>query len=98
MRLHLIAAGTRMPSWVNAGFEDYAARLPPECRLLIKEIPLGAGRSGGDTAKALRDEGEKMLAAVPAGARVIALDLRGRAFSTEELASQLNLWLQGGRD
>jgi 23S rRNA (pseudouridine1915-N3)-methyltransferase len=98
MRLHLIAAGTRMPSWVNAGFEDYAARLPPECRLLIKEIPLGAGRSGGDTAKALRDEGEKMLAAVPAGARVIALDLRGRAFSTEELASQLNRWLQGGRD
>jgi 23S rRNA (pseudouridine1915-N3)-methyltransferase len=98
VRFHLIAAGTRMPSWVNAGFEDYAARLPPECRLLLKEIPLGTGRSGGDAKKAVREEGEKMLAAVPADARVIALDLRGRAFSTSELAAQLNLWLQEGRD
>lgn len=98
MRIHLIAAGTRMPSWVSAGFDDYAGRLPPECRLLLKEIPLGASRSGGDTRKAMREEGEKMLAAVPAGANLIALDVRGKALATEELAKQLNLWLQEGRD
>lgn len=98
MRIHLIAAGTRMPAWVRAGFDDYAGRLPPECHLLLKEISLGTGRSGGDTRKAVQEEGEKMLAAVPAGANLIALDVRGRGLSTEELAKQLNLWLQEGRD
>ncbi|HEV2112244.1 MAG TPA: 23S rRNA (pseudouridine(1915)-N(3))-methyltransferase RlmH [Gammaproteobacteria bacterium] len=98
MRIHLIAAGTRMPAWVSAGFEDYAGRLPPECKLVLKEIPLGAARSGGDARKAMLEEGEKMLAAVPAGANVIALDVRGKALSTEELAKQLSQWLQGGRD
>ena len=98
MRIHLIAAGTRMPAWVSAGFDDYAGRMPPECRLLLKEISLGTGRSGGDTRKAVQEEGEKMLAAVPAGANLIALDVRGRGLSTEELAKQLNQWLQEGRD
>ena len=98
MRIHLIAAGTRMPAWVDAGFQDYAGRLPAECKLLLKEIPLGASRSGGDAHKAMREEGEKMLAAVPAGANLIALDVRGKTLSTEELAKQLNLWLQEGRD
>lgn len=84
-----------MPAWVSAGFDDYAGRLPPECRLLLKEISLGSGR---DTRKAVQEEGEKMLAAVPAGANLIALDVRGRGLSTEELAKQLNLWLQEGRD
>ena len=98
MRIHLIAAGTRMPAWMDAGFEDYAGRLPPECKLVLKEIALGAARSGGDAVKARREEGEKMLAALPAGANAVALDVRGKALSTEELARQLNQWLQEGRD
>lgn len=87
-----------MPAWVSAGFEDYAGRLPAECKLLLKEIPLGASRSAGDARKAMLEEGEKMLAAVPAGANLTALDVRGKALSTEELARQLNQWLQDGRD
>ena len=98
MRIHLIAAGTRMPAWVSAGFDDYAARLPPECKLLLKEIPLGASRSRGDAKKAMLEEGGKMLAAAPAGANLTALDVRGKALSTAELARQLNQWLQDGRD
>lgn len=98
MRIHLIAAGTRMPAWVSAGYEDYATRLPGECRLLLKEIPLGASRSGGDAKKAMLEEGTKMLAAVPEGANLMALEVRGKPLSTEELAKQLNQWLQEGRD
>jgi 23S rRNA (pseudouridine1915-N3)-methyltransferase len=98
MRIHLIAAGTRMPPWINDGFADYAGRLPTECRLLLKEIPLGSSRSSGDAAKAMREEGERMLDAVPDGANITALDVRGRGLNTEELAAQLNRWLQEGRD
>ncbi|MDE2195724.1 MAG: 23S rRNA (pseudouridine(1915)-N(3))-methyltransferase RlmH [Gammaproteobacteria bacterium] len=98
MRIHLLTAGSRLPSWINQGFAEYAARLPPECRLILKEIPLGAGRRTGDTARAMTEEGARLLAAVPPRARVVALDVRGRAFSSGELAQQLNHWLQDGRD
>lgn len=98
MRIHLIAAGTRMPSWVEQGFRDYAERLPPECKLVLKEIPLGSARAGGDARKAMQEEGAKMLAALPDDAGVTALEVRGRALDTEALAKQLSRWLQEGRD
>ena len=98
MRIHLIAAGTRMPAWVCEGFDDYSRRLPPECRLLLKEIPLSASRGSGDPKKAIHEESRKMLVAIPDGANAVALDVHGRTFDTETLAKQLNLWLQDGRD
>ena len=98
MRIHLIAAGTRMPSWVTDGYEDYAGRMPPECKLVLKEITLGASRSGGDARKAMQEEGAAMLAALPAGAGVTALDVRGKPVDTAGLAKLLNRWLQEGRD
>jgi 23S rRNA (pseudouridine1915-N3)-methyltransferase len=39
-----------------------------------------------------------MIAAIPRGAMMVALDVKGKAWSTEELAQQLAGWLQGGRD
>jgi 23S rRNA (pseudouridine1915-N3)-methyltransferase len=98
VRIHLIAAGTRMPVWVDDGFRDYAARMPPECKLLLKEIPLGTARAGGDARKAMQEEGTAMLAALPEGAGVTALDVRGKTLDTEGLAKLLNRWLQEGRD
>ncbi|MGH8378836.1 MAG: 23S rRNA (pseudouridine(1915)-N(3))-methyltransferase RlmH [Gammaproteobacteria bacterium] len=98
MRIHLLAAGTRLPSWINTGFDDYARRLPLECKPLLKEIPLGAARRSGDATRAVAQEGIKMQAAIPAGAGVVALDVRGKSFSTEELSRQLRRWLQDGCD
>ena len=98
MRIHLIAAGTRMPVWVDDGFRDYAARMPLECRLLLKEIPLGAARKAGDAHKAMQEESATMLAALPAGAGVTALDVHGKTLDTKALAKLLNRWLQEGRD
>lgn len=98
MQMHLLAAGTRLPAWINEGFNDYATRLPPECRLILKEIPLGASRRSGDSVKAVAEEGARMAASIPDGAHVIALDVRGQAFGTEVLADKLNRWLQDGRN
>ncbi len=98
MRIHLIAAGTKMPSWVEQGYADYAGRLPPECKLVLKEIPLGASRSGGDARKAIQEEGARMLAALPESAGVTALEVKGKPLDTEALAKLLNGWLQEGRD
>lgn len=98
MRIQLIAVGEKMPAWVTQGYQEYAKRLPPECRLQLVEIPPGRRGKNRDTARAMRDEGARMLAALPKSSRVLALDVRGQSWSTERLAGQLEGWMAGGRD
>ncbi|RMG36821.1 MAG: 23S rRNA (pseudouridine(1915)-N(3))-methyltransferase RlmH [Gammaproteobacteria bacterium] len=98
MKIHLIAVGERMPGWVQQGYEEYARRLPRECALQLNEIAPGRRGRNADLARAVREEGRRMLAAIPKGARVIALEVEGRAWSTEQLAQQLKHWLAEGRD
>ena len=98
MNIHLICVGTRMPRWVQEGYGDYERRLPAECALHLVEIPPGRRGKGVDKARAVREEGEKILRAVPRSSRVVALDVGGRAWSTEQLAEQLAGWLGEGRD
>lgn len=87
-----------MPAWVSEGWQEYARRLPPECQLQLVEIAPGARTKGADLARSVRDEGERMLGAIPKDTLVIALDARGVQWDTEKLSQQLELWLGGGRD
>ena len=87
-----------MPDWVKSAYEEYAKRLPRECRLHLVEIPAGQRGKGADMARAIQTEGERVLAAIPKEARVIALDMRGKQWDTPQLAQQLKDWLQGGHD
>jgi 23S rRNA (pseudouridine1915-N3)-methyltransferase len=87
-----------MPAWVDTGYREYAKRLPPECRLDLVEIDPGHRGKGASPDVARRIEGERMLAQLPKGAQVVALDVRGRSWSTEELARQLAAWMADGRD
>ena len=97
MKLHLLAVGQKMPSWVQAGYEDYTRRLPSHLAPLLREIPAG-DRRGGDTARAVAAEGERLLAALPKDCRVVALDERGEGWTTRELAGRLEEWQAGGGD
>ena len=96
MRLLLLAAGTRLPAWVNEGCEEYASRLRGDYRLELKEIQLGH-RGSGATAQSIAKEGTRMMAALPAGAYVVALQVRGRAMSSEQLAAFLQARALEGR-
>ena len=102
MKIVLAAVGTRMPGWVDEAFNDYAKRLPPACRLTLREVPTayrgGAGRKGAAPAASIRREGEGLLRAAPSGARIVALDERGAGWSTADLAARLETWLADGRD
>ena len=98
MTIHLIAVGTKMPGWVNTGFDEYARRMPPSCSLELVEIPSQFRGKNADVPRLLAQEGQKMLQAVPKGARVIALDPRGKSFTTEKLATKLESWMNGGSD
>jgi 23S rRNA (pseudouridine1915-N3)-methyltransferase len=98
MRLRLLAVGTRMPGWVDTGIADYARRLGPELRLQIEELALARRSTGGDTARAVADEGRRMMIAIHPDEFVVALEVRGKVFSTEELSKWLGQRLQDGRD
>lgn len=97
MRLRLVAAGTRMPGWVTEAFQDYAGRMPRECRLELKEVALGRRTRGADVARAMAEEGERLLAASEGCVR-ICLDVRGASVDTPGLAGRLANWLQDGQD
>jgi 23S rRNA (pseudouridine1915-N3)-methyltransferase len=90
MQMRLLAAGTRMPAWVDAGVADYAGRMRGDYRLDIVEIELGR-RSSGDASRAVEAEGERMLAAAGPRAAIVALQVGGRALDTAQLAR----WLEG---
>lgn len=83
---------------MEEGYQEFARRLPPECRLQLTEIAAARRVKGADIDRLRAEEGERLLAALPRGACVVALDVRGAAWSTEQLAARLAEWLQGGRD
>ena len=66
--------------------------------LSLTELPLGARGKNADLKRALADEGQRMHAALPKNARVIALDGRGESWSSEALSKHLNAWMIDGRD
>lgn len=98
MQLIIAAVGHKMPAWLEAGFAEYAKRMPPECRIQLKEIK-PVERSSGKTAEtAMALERARIEAAIPKGARVIALDEHGKDLTTMQLSENLTQWRQDGRD
>ena len=96
MRISIVTIGTRMPSWVEEGVAEYSRRLPRELGLEWKALPL-AQRGKSSSPDQLRErEGEQILKSIPAGDRVIALDVRGKSLSTPQLAKQLADWQMSG--
>jgi 23S rRNA (pseudouridine1915-N3)-methyltransferase len=85
MRIRLIAAGTRLPSWVDEGVADYARRFSRGLKFELVEVPLAR-------------EAERMRAALGARDFVVALEVQGRSMSTPELAEWLAARMAGGRD
>ncbi|MES9936927.1 MAG: 23S rRNA (pseudouridine(1915)-N(3))-methyltransferase RlmH [Sedimenticola sp.] len=98
MNIHLISVGNKMPRWVQEGYLEYAKRLPGECSLKLVEIAPGHRGKSADIARTLRGEGERMLKAIPGNCQVIALDVKGKAWSTEQLSDRLGDWMNEGRD
>src|SRR5699024_10189392 len=96
MRIRLLAVGTRMPGWVDTGYDTYARRMPQACRLELVEIAPGKHQRGAE--RAMADEGRALLGRIGRGDAVIALDVKGKPWSTEQLAANMRDWLADGRD
>jgi 23S rRNA (pseudouridine1915-N3)-methyltransferase len=98
MKAKLLAVGEQMPGWVQQGYVEYARRLSHWLPLELVEIAPGMRGKGRDPARALAEEGRRLLDAVPAGSRAVLLDSRGRSRSSEALAERLAQWRMQGQD
>ena len=83
-----------MPGWVQQGYDEYAKRLPRECELVLKEIAPGKRSKNSDVSRIVKEEGERMMAAIPPAAHVLSLDIPGKLWTTPELAQALLRWLE----
>lgn len=86
-----------MPGWVKQGYEEYAKRLPKECELVLKEIAPGKRLKNTDIVRLVKEEGEKMISAIPSDTHVVTLDLKGKPWSTSDLSVALKRWLNSGQ-
>jgi 23S rRNA (pseudouridine1915-N3)-methyltransferase len=96
MRISIIAVGTKMPAWVNEGIDEYGKRLPRELKVQWREIALARRTKDANVQQLCAAEGAQILKAIPAGDKVIALDVRGKRIATEQLAEQLKAWQMSG--
>ena len=80
----MIAIGQKMPDWVEAAGDDVIRRMPPEIGISLNTLPLIKRGKNSDIKRIVRDESRKLLDAVPAGARLIALDVKGNHLSSEK--------------
>lgn len=97
MKIRLLTITHKSPSWIQQGYEEYAKRLPPAYALELVEIPAEKRTVNADLKRITEREGEKMLAAIKPGHRVIALDVKGKLWTTEQLVEQMTNWQQEGR-
>lgn len=95
MRLRILAVGTRMPAWIETGFAEYHKRMPPEIRVELQEIAPGPRGKGQSVERAIQKESDALLKAV-GNDRVVALEVKGGAWSTPKLAQRLQDWQLSG--
>lgn len=98
MKIQLIAVGQKMPDWVEQGFTEYQRRFSRDCHLELVAIPAGKRGRHADIARLTEQEGERMLAAVHKGNRIVTLEVNGKPWDTPALSRQLAKWQMDGRD
>jgi 23S rRNA (pseudouridine1915-N3)-methyltransferase len=97
VKCRLIAAGTRLPEWVNTGFEEYQKRLRTPLVLELHDISVATRGAGENPQRAVQREGADMLAVLGKDDYVVALEISGKTMSTEQLSGWLTDRLRDAR-
>jgi len=87
-----------MPGWVEQGYKEYASRLSASVQIELKELAAAKRVRNSVIEKIKQDEGARLLAAVPAGAKIVVLDEHGKSQTTKQLAGELEEWIQMSQD
>jgi 23S rRNA (pseudouridine1915-N3)-methyltransferase len=98
MKALLLTVSHKQPDWVLQACADYERRLPRSWGFRVLEVKPDARNAGAEATRVQAAEAKRLRAAVPEGARSIALDERGEPWSTRELAARFAKWLHEPRD
>lgn len=98
MKLLVVAVGHRMPAWVEAGFDEFARRMPRELPLQLVEVKAEPRTTGKTVEAMMAAEATRIEAALPPRCRRLILDERGADLTTVALARRLEAWQAEGQD
>jgi 23S rRNA (pseudouridine1915-N3)-methyltransferase len=98
VKLLIVSVGHKMPGWISDGYTEYAKRMPREAKIELIELKPEPRTTGKTTEQIMEAEAGRILAALPQGALVCALDERGAAWTTRKLADEMTGWMGEGRD
>jgi 23S rRNA (pseudouridine1915-N3)-methyltransferase len=96
MTVHLLAAGKVTGAGLREACDDYARRVNRHLRLVIREVRVGPAHAPPGVRT--RVEGKRLLAALPRGARAIALTRAGQPETSVSFARKLAAWRMQGTD
>ena len=98
MRITVVAVGQRQPAWADAVVNDYLSRLPAEFKVECKLVKAEPRSGNVPLTRLLSAEAARVRAAVPGGSWLIALDERGKDWTTQQLADHLQRWRDSAND
>ena len=97
MRVVVAVVGKPRQAGLAAAIEEYEKRAARYWPLDVREVREESARSV--SADLVRErEAERLLAAIPTGAQIVACDLSGRHMTSTEFASWLQREREGARD
>ena len=89
MKVRVLSVGTKMPAWVQQGIAEYSKRMKGELDFSLHEIPMAKRSKNSNIQQCIQKESDALLAALPSSDYVVALDVLGKSFSTEDLADKI---------
>ncbi len=98
MRIRILAVGSKMPRWVEDGSSEYLKRMPREMPVSFQEIPMAKRQKNADPEKLKIAEGDNILSQLSSADHVVAMEVKGKPWTTLELAQQLDRWRMQGKD
>ena len=96
MKLTLLAVGTKPPRWVSEGFETYRKRMPKHLSLDLIEVPGGPTGRNQSPHEVRTLEGKSLRSRIPSNSVLIALEIKGKTWTTAQLAEHLQQWQMDG--
>lgn len=98
MHIRIVSVSESITSWMKQGYETYQKRLPSYINVELIHVKPEKRNKNGSADVVRSREAERLLKAVSKGDWVIALDEHGKQWSSKVLATELEQWMQNGKN
>jgi 23S rRNA (pseudouridine1915-N3)-methyltransferase len=95
MKIQIVAVGQRQPAWADQAVADFLDRFPSDFAVTLREVRPEPRSTGAPVERMLAAEAQRLRAAIPTGHLIVALDERGKDWTSTQLAQALGQWRDG---